>query len=125
MPDFSLIGGLLYALASLGVAAAPAPADNQPIYLKFEPAGQGISLQVVGKSEKALSASYALEVTSQSQGGTNRSTQRGNVRLEPGVPVTLVRLNLGSVQGGNWSAKLSVNPEEGGSYEVVRSSESQ
>ncbi len=124
MADFMLIGGLLKAIASAGIAAAPAPADNAPIYLVFEPAGEGIRLQVVGKSDKAFAASYALEVTSQSRGGTNSSTQSGNVRLQPGVPVTLVRLNLGSVQGGNWSAKLRVNPEGGSPYELVRSSES-
>ncbi len=112
-------------VALTGIAAAPAPADHAPIYLVFERAGDGIRLQVVGKSDNALTASYALEVTNRSQGGTSSSIQSGNVSLQPGLAVTLVRLDLGSVQGGNWSAKLSVTPEEGGSYEVVRSSESQ
>jgi hypothetical protein len=113
----ALIAAMLGAMAPGGAAA-----DNPPIRLVSEAAGDGLRLKVVGSSDRALSADYRLEVSSESSGGTNRSVQSGGVRLQPGVPVTLVTLSLGSVKNGAWSARLHVTPKPGAAYEDVRTS---
>ncbi|QAY79207.1 curli-like amyloid fiber formation chaperone CsgH [Sphingosinicella sp. BN140058] len=97
-----------------GAAEAPAP---RPILLVEQPSDRGLELKVVGASEAPFAGSYRLEVTSGTAG--NRSIQSGRARLEPGVPVTLVRLHVGNAPAKGWSALLKVVPEQGEPYEIA------
>lgn len=100
--------------------AADLPADA-PIRLVVEPQGEGMELRVVGASDRAIEASYALEVESDAAAGGNRTVQRGRARLSPGVPVTLMTLTLGHVAQGRWTARLRVEPAGAVPYEDRRS----
>jgi|GEM_PF-2884332 len=122
MPIDIFAGPGLATLTMAMLGAAPAGEHTRPIALVSEPAAEGVKLKVVGSSDRPLDAAYALEVSSETRAGTNRSVQRGNVRLQPGLPVTLVSLKLGNVSGGAWTAKLTVTPSGGDEYEVVSGS---
>jgi hypothetical protein len=112
---FALVAGSI-AVLSAGAATPP------PIRLELIEAEPGIELRVVGQSGSPYSARYALEVTSDAAAGRNRSVQRGNAKLRSGAAVTLVTLKLGNLRNGEWSAKLTVEPESGPAYEEVRGS---
>lgn len=101
------------------VSAAAAP---QPIHLEAVPNAGGVEVQVIGRSDVAAAARYQLVVTSGSSG--NRSTQSGVARLQPGQTAVLVRLRMSSGDQGQWSVRLSVEPESGEPYvrEVTSSS---
>ena len=77
MPE--LMSSMLPFAAALA-AAAPSGADA-PVRLVAEAVGDAVRIRVVGRSASALDARYALEVSGRPGGGTNRSTQRGTVRL--------------------------------------------
>jgi hypothetical protein len=91
-------------------ASAPTPVPG-PIHLVVETLDDTVRLKVVGESDVALSAAYSLEVS----GGGNRSLQRGQATLRPGVSATLVTLTLGS--GKDWAATLRVSPDGGQPYQ--------
>ena len=110
----ALIAGLV-----LIAAEAPQPA-SRPVRLDIAATGQGVRLQVVGRSDHAFEGNYALEVASDPRAGGNRTVQRGSVRLVPGMPVTLMTLDLGLAGTGGWSARLRVEPSSGPAYEEVR-----
>ncbi|MGZ8283683.1 MAG: curli-like amyloid fiber formation chaperone CsgH [Allosphingosinicella sp.] len=106
--------------AALALTAADTPSAEPPVRLVTEEAGQGIRLRVVGESAVPFAGNYALEVTSDAAAGGNRTVQRGAVRLEPGVPATLMTLTLGHSGQGSWTARLRVEPSQGAAYEEVR-----
>ena len=115
---------LLAALFGAMTISTGVPDGTAPIRLVSEPTGSGLRLKVIGSSDRIISADYTLEVSSRSNGGTNRSSQSGGVRLEPGVVATLVTLSLGNVRDGAWTARLQVHTSEGVTYEEVISSTS-
>ena len=118
---FGTMGATAIMTSALG---AQLPASRPPIYVVAEPDGPGVRIKVIGASDRELEAHYSLEVTSNSGGGNTRSVQSGDVRLLPGVPVTLVTSALGYVGGGKWTARLSVEPRGGAPYEDLKGSES-
>ena len=91
--------------------------DVRPIILVEQQTDNGLELKVVGVSEAFFAGSYRLEVTSGA--GGNRSVQSGRARLQPRVPVTLVRLKVGNAPPKGWSAVLKVIPERGAGYEIA------
>jgi hypothetical protein len=111
----------LLPLALLLMTDAPALPADAPIRLMVEPQGDGVQLRVVGASDRAIDASYALEVASDAAAGGNRTTQRGRAQLRPGVPVTLMTLTLGNIAQGRWTARLRVEPVGAVPYEDMRS----
>lgn len=115
------MSGIFSAILLLAAPAMnqAAPAEAPPIRLVSEEVGEGVRLKVIGASDEAVAASYALEVTGGK--GANRSVQRGTARLRPGDPVTLVTLTLGNADAG-WSALLTVSPEDGTPYEQTEGS---
>lgn len=100
--------------------ASDLPVDA-PIRLVVEPQGEGVQLRVVGASDRAIEASYALEVASDAAAGGNRTIQRGRAELRPGVQVTLMTLTLGNVAQGQWTARLRVEPAGTVPYEDIQS----
>lgn len=109
----------LLGLLSLMTAEPATPADPPPpVRLVASPTERGVRLEVIGESDRPFAGSYSLEASG--AGGGNRTVQRGTVRLEAGVPATLMTLNLGLAGGGGWSAKLRVEPAAGPAYEEVR-----
>ncbi len=120
MAEFSIASGLIAAALASGSGGAGSAAA--PVHLVTEPVANGVRITVVGKSASAVDATYALEVSSNPAAGGNRSTQRGSVRLRPGVPVTMVTLTLGGGQGGGWTARLKVEPKGAPAYEEVKTS---
>lgn len=92
-----------------------------PIRLVVESQGQGVRLQVVGESDQAVEATYALDVTGDAEAGGNRTVQRGRASLRPGAPVTLMTLTLGNIARGRWIARLRVEPVGAPAYEDMRS----
>ncbi len=104
--------------ALLLMTAAPEVQADGPIRLVVESQGEGVQLRVVGASDRAIDASYALEVASDAAAGGNRTTQRGRAQLRPGVPVTLT---LGNVAQGQWMARLRVEPAGTVPYEHIQS----
>lgn len=111
----------LWALALSLMGASASAGDAPPVRLMLEDQGSAVRLSVVGESESAFQGGYSLEVVSDAAAGGNRTVQRGTVSLRPGVPVTLMTLTLGNVGEGSWTARLHVEPEDGRSYELVRS----
>jgi len=110
-------------LSSLFVATAMAPAENDappPVQLVAQPTEDGVRIRVVGSSLETVCAKYTLEVSSQGT-NSNRSTQRGSVKLIPGVEVTMVTFTLRS-KGQGWTARLTVQPENAPAYEVLKTS---
>jgi hypothetical protein len=97
------------------------PQATPPIRLVVESQGQGVRLQVVGSSDHAVEATYALDVTSDAEAGGNRTVQRGRASLRPGAPVTLMTLTLGNIARGRWIARLRVDPVDAPTYEDIRS----
>jgi hypothetical protein len=102
---------------SAGLVAAGAPQAPRPIVLRTEPAGDGISITVVGLSDIAVNARYELEAFGGPPGKSNKSIQKGAARLKPGAPVTLITLRIANVKSGAWGATLRVQPLGGSSYE--------
>ena len=111
----------LLPLAFLLMADAADLPANAPIRLVVEALGDGVQLRVVGASDRAIDASYALEVASDAAAGGNRTTQRGRAQLRPGIQVTLMTLTLGNVAQGQWTARLRVEPAGAVPYEDIRS----
>ncbi|WP_129794163.1 curli-like amyloid fiber formation chaperone CsgH [Sphingosinicella sp. CPCC 101087] len=109
----------IWALALSLMGATTPPPQPAPVRLLVEERGQGVELKVVGESDEPVQAGYALEVTSDAAAGGNRSVQRGQARLVPGVTATLMTLRLGNVSDGGWSARLRVEPVGGAAYEEV------
>lgn len=123
MADATLVSGLLAAAAMVaGAPAAAASKTEVPVRLVTEAVPNGVRITVVGRSASAYDAKYALEVSSSGSGSNNRSTQRGSVRLRPGVPVTMTTVVLGTSKAGGWTARLKVEPAGAAAYEEVRSS---
>ena len=118
---FGTIGSTAIMASALG---AQLPAPRPPIYIVAEPSGPGVRIKVVGASDREFEAHYSLEVSSNNGGGNTRSVQSGDVRLLPGVPVTVVTSALGYVGRGKWTARLSVEPRGGAPYEDIKGSES-
>jgi hypothetical protein len=109
--------------AALSLTAPSTPdAETAPVRLVAEQQDGGIELRVIGESNRAVEAGYALEVTSDAAAGGNRTTQRGRVALTPGVPATLMTLRMSNVGAGQWTARLRVEPVDGTPYEEVRRS---
>ena len=98
------------------IMIAPAPV-TEPIRLEAHPSANGVELRVTGSSDRPVSASYSLEVTA----GTNRSRQSGNVQLQPGSPVTMVRLTVGGASAKPWTARLDVQLPGGETYSRTQS----
>ena len=105
--------GIVSLLASVG-----APVDR-PIRLEVRPNDGGVELRVIGDAAQQVAARYVLEV---STGAGNRSRQSGHARLVPGNAVILLRLHLANSAASGWEAHLAVEPGEGESYELVRTS---
>lgn len=112
---FAALAGML-GLAGSGGAASP----SEPIYIVAEPSSGGLSLSLIGASDRHYEATYHLEVNSDVRGGGNRSSQRGRVTLNPGQTVTLVSVSLGSESLGAWEARLYVEPLNEAPYERVQ-----
>lgn len=104
---------ILYFIAAL---AGPQPAP--PIVLETASVSDGVEVRVVGRANTPVNAVYTLEVSSGDSG--NRSTQKGQVRLQPDREHVLIRLRMGSASA-KWSARLRVEPEGQEPYEEVRS----
>lgn len=114
------MAGSAVSVTALAAVLAAVGSTNQsppPVRLIAEPHGPGVTIRVVGDAAAPVDASYMLQVASDSRSGTNRSTQSGTARLQPGAPVTLVTMNLGRVPGGAWSARLTVRTPQG-DYEL-------
>lgn len=117
MTDFGPAAAAMLA-AALAPLPGPVPAAGgaAPINLVTEATPAGLVVQVVGLSPTSAEASYALEMT----GGSNRSTQRGSVRLRPNERVVLLTARLGGAAGRDWRALLTVTPSAGRPYKVER-----
>jgi hypothetical protein len=98
----------LAALLLLVSALAQAAPGRRPLHLVTEATGNGIRLRVVGMSDAACVARYALDVSSRSPGGHNRSVQRGTARLSPGTPAVVATSALVGTAAQGWTAQLSV-----------------
>lgn len=122
MSDLFLVPAALVGAMSVAGAAPMADTRSAPVRLVTEQVGQGVRITVVGKSASPVDATYALEVSSNAAGGGNRSTQRGSVRLRPGIPVTMITLTLGGNAGEGWTARLKVEPKGAPAYEEVKTS---
>lgn len=107
-------------LAVVSLAAGNGPTGDlvmtRPLSLIVEPAGDLVRFRVVGESATPCEARYALDVTANG----NHSLQKGSVRLRPGEPVILVTSSIRN--GPAWSARLTVSPCSGPSYEQLRTS---
>lgn len=110
---------LLALMALMTAEPAAADAAPPPVRLVAVPTDRGVRLQVIGDSDRPFAGSYALEASGGESGG-NRTVQRGTVRLEAGVPATLMTLNLGVAGGSGWNARLRVEPVDGPAYEDVQ-----
>jgi hypothetical protein len=110
---------LLGVLAAM-VTSVPAGLGEEPVPIRLaaEPAGDGVRLTVLGASTAEYRATFAVEV--QSEG--NRSLHRGSARLGGGHPVVLSTITMGNARPGHWSARLTVEPQDGDAYEQVRTS---
>jgi hypothetical protein len=95
----------LLLLVSAPALASPA---SRPLHLVTEPAANGIRLRVVGKSDAACVARYALDISSTSPGGRNRSAQRGTARLAPGTTAVVATSTIAGSMPTGWTARLSV-----------------
>lgn len=95
----------------------------QPVRLSIEQVEGAARLLVEGASDRAVEVDYELDVTSRSNGGTNRAHQRGVARLKPGEPVVLIRLSVSQGPRADWDAKLTVTPRDGQSYQHHLSSD--
>lgn len=101
------------------MAALASSPSEPPIVLETRPVSGGVEVRVVGRSEAPVSASYRLEVSSGDSG--NRSTQAGQVRLQPDREHVLINLRMATGSSSNWSVRLRVEPEGHKPYEEVRS----
>lgn len=110
--------GVLAAMMSSVSGNVGQERESVPIQLVAEPAGDGVRLRVVGASQAAYFASFALEVTSEG----NRSLHKGSANLQGGDTVTLSTITLGNAAPGRWRAHLRVEPQDGQAYEQVRTS---
>ena len=90
-----------------------------PIYLVAEAGTDSVRVQVVGKSEAPYEATFSLEV----EAGGNVSRHRGSAALGGGAPVTLSTVTVGIATGGQWRARLTVEPATGNAYEQVQASD--
>ena len=111
----------LLTTVGLLVAAAVATAQGEserPVLLKRID-GEGLSLEVIASSARAIYATYSLEVVSGDERGGNRSLQGGDVRLEPGQAVILLRHNVSNATLERWVATLIVQPKGAAGYKVV------
>lgn len=107
---------LLFLAAFLaGTSVTP----DHPISLEVTPRDGAVDLVVTGRSEAPFQARYRLEVSSADSG--NRSVQGGEARLVPGQEVSLIHLTLAGAGAQNWTARLRVEPTDGGAYEEVLS----
>ncbi len=100
--------------------AGHSPSDKAPIHLVCTPLPNAVRVQLVGTNERAYEADYELEVTTDGSQSGNRTLNRGYVRLEPNVAVTLATVTLSTSDG--WRARLKVKPKNAVAYEEVRSS---
>lgn len=114
--------GFLFAAVAAATPAAATPSD-QPIKLVATDLGSRIQLKVVGDSTTAVDATYALEVSGGPKSGSNKSVQRGHAALKPGVPVTLITLEVGTPAGSGWNARLHVETKSGEAYDIERRSD--
>lgn len=110
-----MLFGIVSILAGLGASAD----DPRPIRLEAHADNGGIELHVIGETERQVAARYALEVAN---GAGNRSRQSGQARLVPGTAVLLLRVRLSNSTSQEWEARLVVEPGEGASYEVIKTS---
>lgn len=115
------VGSVLTATLAVSLSSAGVGSDT-PIYLTQERIGDGVRVQVRGLSDAVYEAAYSLEVRSGSSAGSNRTLNRGRVRLEPRKPVTLMAVTLGNLRSGSWEARLKVEPLDAPSYEEVQTS---
>jgi hypothetical protein len=109
----------LAGIVGLGGGGDPA-SPSEPIYIVAEPSSSGLSLSLIGASDRPYEARYRLEVNSDVLGGGNRSSQSGRVTLSPGQTVTLVSVSLGNASLGKWEARLYVEPVNEPPYERVQ-----
>lgn len=114
------LGPAAFALIPAALAAGQ---PSAPIDLVAETAPAGVTLRVVGRSSAPMEAQYRLEVSSGPGAGSNRSTQSGSVRLEPGEERVLLTTRLGGVAERDWRALLTVTPRTGEPYRIERRAE--
>jgi hypothetical protein len=110
-------------LSSLFAATLMRPAESDvppPIQMIAQTTEDGVRIRVVGSSLEPVTAKYMLQVSSEGA-NSNRSTQRGSVKLVPGVEVTMVNMTLRS-RGQSWTARLTVEAENAPAYEIVKTS---
>lgn len=119
MTEFFVLSSLF--AATLMPVAAGNGAPAAPVQLIAQPTDDGVRIMVVGSSPKPVTARYMLVVSSEGA-NSNRSTQRGSVRLVPGVEVTMVTMTL-RAKGQGWTARLTVEPENAPAYEEVETSD--
>ena len=115
MADFTVAAGLI----ATAFAAPAAQTPLAPVHLMAKAVENGVRITVVGRSATAFEGRYALEV---SGGHGNRSTQRGSVRLQPGVTSTMTAVTLATSPDSSWTARLKVEPAGAAPYEEVRNS---
>lgn len=104
MTDLFLVPAAMIGAMSLAGAASMAHTHSGPVDSVTEPVPNGVRITVVGRPATTIEASNALQVGSNPAG--NRSTQRGSVRVKPGVPVTMMTATLGNNGSDGWTARL-------------------
>lgn len=112
--------GMIAAAFAASAAGGAEQPDAQPVRLNVARAGEMLKLTVVGSAAVPVAARYTLHVSSDVATGGNRSTQSGEVRLEPGKTVTLISIAVGNAREGNWLAVLDVQPSTGAAYRIEK-----
>lgn len=112
--------GIILAGVVPSMASNPDSAVH-PVVLEAVQDGDRLTIAVIGESAEAVSARYSLEADSGKPNGGNRSTQSGNVSLQPHQRKVLINLTLGNVTGAAWKARLAVTVDGGQSYVIERS----
>ena len=112
--------GMIAAAFAATTAGGAEQPDARPVRLTVARAGNMLKLTVVGSASVPVAARYTLHVSSDVTSGGNRSTQSGEVRLEPGKAVTLISIAVGNARDGNWLAVLDVQPSTGAAYRIEK-----
>ena len=110
---------LLAIAASVGAGAGSGTAAP-PIRLEVESRGDANIVRVIADGGPECAATYELAVTG--NGGSNRSVNRGTIRLPSRGPVTVATVKVSRGANAATTATLDVSPCGGKPYQQVWSS---
>lgn len=104
---------MLLGLVPAGLALAPseattAPSDGVSCKIKAVPSGGGVRLEGIARTNKPVSGSYELKVTTGGGGGSSSTVQSGEFSARPGRESTLGKVSLALESGSFYSAVLTL-----------------